>query len=1374
MSLTLAPELIGFLKSKSRKIRRGLTESETAILVQNGMPPSVIIGTHDSTHFQSKQTGKIPFTIGKVNEHGIVLPVKLSADLIHIVRKIFLPGGSPTENTSRALLGDDPSTSNAGILVLPIYSNTPELEKVSGIMNTIAGNLGLSVILVETEPITSDSYDTDIGNSAGSILAEAYRFASEILESRERKDLRPIVILPSKKTLMSPLTNEMVTSLRKAVIEGLPQQNWIKLDAMKLTHGRVLQELGLDGTRAKIIGASDPFLHSGVNTMIIRARVSGNLSYPVTPRTTQSAFVPKDTIVRVLESRGISPPDIQRFIRAMPRDPVCFSEAYYLSSLSKVFSNVRSLRQTHEISCEITRDLLEGITLCKRTIHERDIPVPPPPGTKIISASPKPGNHVWYGEEEHLVIWEDSKAGLILLLPLNSQFTLDRVLAPYSYVFVTYNKKLAHKVLIPGVGTSEYLSVCKLKRTSTKDKRGKTITKIDLDDHVCVMERSLLLENAKTPFWEGSRAMLSWNQRTKEWILKVQESSGDKEFKKVHTRSKWSESWCGEYKNGDDSYLVSERHGSMYDGAKVYLQEQEVREQSGENIVFSGKPELTGEHREYIAMRLGIIACLAKERKTRVLLHSLGAGGTDPQMSWVSHMLGRLSEDHGLRYICDDIGIQEMRKSYQTLPMMRFHSLTETPVFHTREENDFTRVVSNPESNMTQFITFMSDFSQLYNLGWKVWAKGGPPLYRPPNKASGIASVVHSAKEIIRRANVPMYSKITPESIAWSIKYGFHKLRACVFVSIRSNAISSFIPMVKLGYKNTYPRDDSFWFGEGVNERQYLAIKNKVLTEMKLHTERFSPRNTWFANNSLIGNMQSNSMNDGFILITYHMLQQTLKHHAIGDCDFILNSRDFPKLRYDGRDPDHAVHGVLPDQETPHMNGYEMPVIDGERRCIPFVGYNTHEHYADIPVIDPDTWVSAHGGYFGTREHGNEGPVVPNEWAITKEAWERRAPKAVFRGSATGYGSGSDDNQRLFLAELFPDGDPDVDYAITSGAVRDRKTDSRGMRYLVPETIATKVRGAIATTSAIIQKRKRLPVNTPQDEYDRTNTFTGQDMNRMVLYIDGNAGAYRYTSLMRAGFCILKVDSLVGYEMWMYPSLKEALPGSNTEEFLRLTNEEITALFKEGGDHIAIDREGRNLRKVIEWSRSSDTAIEITRTIALNAIQKYKRMCNTKTLMSLTALTMNAISQSQKWSVSHAPSKKDIAEPNVSRDIIRTLDRVKQSERERDAILKAIQEEEGDGMESAEMIQRFVRPEISTRASEREAETLNVSDQLEKIEEDLEPGSDDMDREREREGGEVYEPRVRMRKGGAHKAIGFLTSEIGSEFTGGADLAELI
>ena len=1365
MSLLLAPEITGFLKSNTRKIKRDLTGAKKGILIQNGMPPSVVIGTIEGDRFTSSTYGENRFVPGEINENGLVLPLSLMPNIIHIIRKIFLPGGTPAEELAKSLLGSDPSTANAGIIVLPIYSDTPELEKVSAIIENIAGSLGLSVILVETEPVGHEIGNLNAPmNSAGSIIAECYQFASEILNHRERKDLRPIVIVPSKKTLTSPLTKEMLSSLRKGIIEGLPQQNWIKLDAGKLSHDRVLQQMNVSGTRAKIIGASEPFLHSGVNTIVVRARVCGNISYPVIPQTTSTTMISKDHVSDVLSKVGISDKNIEKFYKAIPHTSVCYSNSYFLAGLSKIFDLVKRLKKSTEESCEIAKKLLEKARVCDRNITKYDYPIPPPVEARITNEKPSVGGVVWYQEDMYRVVWKDSKTGLILLIP-ESGYVLDRVLAPYSYVFVSKDKHSRNNVLVPGVGTSEYLSVCTILRTVTGDGK-KRQTKAEIN-HECIMERSIFLEDMNTPTWEGSKASLSWDTSKNEWILNM----NDSEYTKIHKGKRWNDGWCGEYKNGGKSVLVSENHGSIYDGAKLYLSEQEVRSLPGENIAFSGSPELSGEHREYVSMRMSIMVCFLTNKKSQFILHSLGEGGKDPQLVWVYHMLGLLKEDNGLRYIVDDIGIQEMRSAIQKLPMIRFSSLVETPVYPNKDLRDFKRSITNPESKMTQFITFPSDLSQVYSYVWKVWAKGGAPLYRPPNKASGIASVVKSAKYIIQKANIPMYNKITSDCVAWAIKYGFHKLRACAFVSIRSNAIHCFSPMVNLDYKNMYSRDDDFWFGEGVSEREYLSLKNRVLREMKMPPERFAPRGMWFANNSLIGNMRSESMNDTFTLISYHMLQETLKTNVVGDCDFILNVRDFPKLRNDGKDPDHGVNGVMPDGETPVIEGYDMPTIDDVKRTIPFLGFNTHKDYADIPVVDPDTWANAYGGFFGDRENGTNGPAKTNDWSIKPEVWEKRLPKAVFRGSATGYGSGSDDNQRLFFAEMFPEYDPQVDFAITSGAVRDRKTDSRGMRYIVTEEISKRIPEAKMTTRANIQKRKRLPVSTSQEEYERTRTLDGQDQNRMILYIDGNAGAYRYTSLMRSGFCILKVDSLIGYEMWMYKSLKEALPGSNTEAFLKYTNEDIDALFVGDGDYIAVDKEGKTLRKIIEWANTS-SGKEKTRLIAENSIRKYKNMCNIKTLTSLYALTLNVISTSQSWVIPHTLSKRDISEPYVAKDIIRTLEKVKKSEREIEAILMTMDEEEDDDT-SQEILQRFIRSRVNTSANDRIIDEKEpILERVEKVQDKLEGEMSEIKSGSE-EGVRIKPTRDARRK--YHSAIKFLTRGVESgSGSGEGDLRELI
>lgn len=1301
--MSIAPEIIGFIKSKVRTIKRELTEAKDGILLQNGMPPNVSYGQIIEGVFKNKFTPEegIPVNAGdiKSSTDGIVLPVTMLKDLLTIIRKSFLPGGSPIDGSVQTFLGEDSETSNAGVLVLPLLPDERELIKVTRIIESIPSRLGLSILLVEQEP-------GDL-QSVGSMLAEGYLFATKILEARSRTGLRPIVVLPSLKTLNSDVSKEMLKALYETVIEVIPQQYWVKMDAKNEAISRVLTAIGIPGSRSKIVGVSEPFIHSGAKTMIIRTRIAGDVSYPTDAlkiTKSSSPLIDPDHVHSVLSSHKISEPHIVKFVRSLPKHPPCYSDSHFLSVLGKIFSKVRQLKVRNVVACEIMAELMAGITICNRAITDKDIPQPPPEREKISGSEPSPGARVWYAEEEFITVFTDPDAQLALIIPRDG-FVVDRIIVPLSYLFVRGDKYSVSRTVIPGIKTSEYITISEYKKTS-KEERGKKTVNIELNDE-CVLERGIFLES-DAPHWGGVDGYsVKWDKTNSNWILTIKDES--------YTRKgKWSEGWLGEYtKPGDTSkYFVSERHGSMYDGAKRFIS-QNSYSLDGINLAFSGRPEYTNSFNEYICVRLGIISAINKQKGARLILHPIGDGGKDPQAAWLSHLLGILKSRNGLRFIIDDSGIEEFKQKIQKLPMVRFHSLTYTPVYET--EDEYVPSISNPDRKMSQFVTFVGDTEQLYNLGWKIWAKGGPPLVRPPNKASGIGTVKKIAKAILKRTQIPMYTSIRPEMVAWAVRYGFHKLRSCALVSIRNNSVQTFVPMVNLDFKNAYDRDDAFWFGEGVSQKQYLTLKNKVLREMKMKEEVFAPKSVWFANNSLIGNMRSNSINDIFTLISFHMIQETLRTNVVGDCDFILNVRDFPKLRLDGKDPDHAVHGVMADQDTPVMDGYSMP----EGKTIPFLGFNTHPNYADVPIVDPDTWASAIGGVFGTKKVSLG---VSQAWSVTKEKWDKRQPLAVFRGSATGYGSGSDDNQRLFLAEMFSTGDPDVDYAITSGAVRDRKTSARGMRYLITPKIAEKVSGVTPTTKAEVQKSKRLPVTTNHEEFEASGEFTGQDKYRMVLYVDGNAGAYRYTSLMRAGFCILKVDSLVGYDMWMYPSLEEALPGSNTEAFLRMSNEEISALFKKDGDHIRVDKEGKTIRKIIAWSRSSPEAVEMTRLIAENAIKKQKSMCSPKVLTTLTALTLNSISKNQEWTVSHAPSLKDIKEPSVARDIIRTLDRVQRAEKEREAIMSRMDAPEKKADE--EILQRFTRPSVAGNASHYVVEE-KYGARMGAVEERLDEGEDE-------------------------------------------------
>lgn len=557
--------------------------------------------------------------------------------------------------------------------------------------------------------------------------------------------------------------------------------------------------------------------------------------------------------------------------------------------------------------------------------------------------------------------------------------------------------------------------------------------------------------------------------------------------------------------------------------------------------------------------------------------------------------------------------------------------------------NGFLRTPTNPAyGDMNQFVTFAANEDQLRKMVVAPWHAGGAPTWKPVvPREPAVAMLKAIYRGMRQRADLPMYQELGAMDVIRGIQYGFHRLRVSLFVSIRKGAMVVFAPMVKADYSNYLPRTDEFWFGT-MTQSEYLGAKNRFLRSIGKQKERYEPRSRWFVNNSLVGNMISKSLtSDQTIPVVLEMLRETVIYEKLNDCDFLINTRDFPKLRRDGQDPDHAVHG-LPVTSSVDMPGFE------HAKHLPILGFNVHPLYADIPIPVPDDWKNAFGGYYGKDERGSPKATVPHPVPITEEQWALREPKAVFRGGATGVSSTSPMNQRLLLAEMveslrkneaerrkIPLEDvvlDDFDVEVVSAAIRDKKVSDSGMEYMVPSGSSV----GTVNTGAVIRTDERLPLRTelrPATSSDgktlrsgpgvAPDVYVAQDRNQMAIYVDGNAAAYRYSGLMAAGFVILHVASRVGYEMWFYPALTNALPGSDDAGSVL-----DDAKFNPAGDHILIDADMKNLQNVIHWVRDHPTqAIQI----AENSIKKYTKLFRKNVLRRVMADAINLASMGQTW-----------------------------------------------------------------------------------------------------------------------------------------------
>ena len=853
----------------------------------------------------------------------------------------------------------------------------------------LSKGLRLSLLLSEVEANSSEQISILTGIHSG------IQYATECLNRTDMGDFRKIIVTPTRKLaeiISSPSTDivvaDVIRSLQKAVVENEPQKYWIISDP-KTPVNSIISSSGfkINTTNFTVIAESKPIENKTETKtifrfMIIRSRIIKSISYPdPTIIGVGELIADPDEIRRFItdkeKERGkiFSTKAISNFIRNLPVDIGCTTDLYIKSMSSRLFMNTfrivttegggfyEALALYNEMIDSVTAKVC-GVKPLSPLVSDTDKYPSPTINSIEYYESIKPDMIVGYNGKVYFVVEVDKTVDLALLLPYQATTIIsEREIAPLSFLRVFTKKIVLPKVIVPGAGSTEYLSVCKV-----VEKDGKRTL-----EHITVLERCVFGE---PPSWRSGDKNTSLKYKEGKWMMvhnKVEHFRALSEVMDEEASTSWRDGWSGVYtlaeSGGGDTFLVSERFGNPVDAARMFINDLPSEMFSSESLLFSGKPEVSSKTlktqfstERYLALREAIIVKCAVPKLNLSVILPLGA--RDPQISNATFLQGTITP----KLLMDDIGITSLTNKWLTRPGIRFQSLTPTPYYATVEERDehmrHLTTITNPESEMKQFITFYSDEDQVAAYVLPIWASGGAPLYRSPKKVTGAEKFVAIAKSMLANAAIDMYKEISYEHVLWAIRYAFHRLRAGTFVSIRNNAIRVFAPLVKLAYTNPYDRSDEFWFGEDTTEKQYLARKNAVLRELGLKSESFIPREQWYANGSLVGNMRSLGMNDIFNLIVFHMLRETLAEHYVGDCDFILNVRDFPKLRKDGRDPDHAIYGKMATEETPPMRGYDMP--DG--KTIPFLGFNAHPAYADIPIVDPDTWSSTVGGYFGLKE----------------------------------------------------------------------------------------------------------------------------------------------------------------------------------------------------------------------------------------------------------------------------------------------------------------------------------------------------------------------------------------------------------------------
>lgn len=346
-----------------------------------------------------------------------------------------------------------------------------------------------------------------------------------------------------------------------------------------------------------------------------------------------------------------------------------------------------------------------------------------------------------------------------------------------------------------------------------------------------------------------------------------------------------------------------------------------------------------------------------------------------------------------------------------------------------------------------------------------------------------------SARDVVDAINFrldqPFHKCTTPVSVTNTMKYLFFHMKCGIYVMIRNGKVRVFCPFANRDYRNT-------WHGrlkiEGDGSlADYYGRKVGVCREENI-VEDISE---WWANGNIICNEITQNKKetkydiqvwgDQFLTPLRDMLAEACTQREIPDCEFFLNKRDYPQLKFNvERGIPVEPYGFIFDKDDRNPDD-DVDLAEEHRfkTYAPIVSFYAaaEDRFSDIPWPSSEDWEGACGlvfpQTFSYDKLDEEGyPSFNNPRDLFTEAnfrkfergWDDgRVETAFFRGTATGGGTTIENNQRLMVAHLShvwkddPEKggeEPFLNAAIVGWNLRDKKIADRPMTFLNPNDFA--------------------------------------------------------------------------------------------------------------------------------------------------------------------------------------------------------------------------------------------------------------------------------------------------------------------------------
>lgn len=430
-------------------------------------------------------------------------------------------------------------------------------------------------------------------------------------------------------------------------------------------------------------------------------------------------------------------------------------------------------------------------------------------------------------------------------------------------------------------------------------------------------------------------------------------------------------------------------------------------------------------------------------------------------------------------------------------------------------------------------------------------------------------------KEIDFKLSSATYELVSSKTVINTFNYLFQKISSGIYVQIKDNKLSNFIPFINTNFVNEW--SDIIEIPKKYkNLDQYYKEKQKEFGGKLI---KYLPnKDLWRASNCLIQTGHLALINDSYWAEIYQMIEETAKEHKLNDVEFFLNLKSFPLLKNNFTEPFNDIFGN------------DVPLKSHDYASFhPILSISTNDNFGDLSYPSAEDWRLVTKEYFRNDCHNNflmgknkqkiHGFGFDMTQGITtldsnkdNYDWDDKIEKGYFFGDTSGCGIDSKNNSRLKLLEISKKED-NLEYLeviLTRFSKRDKKNKDQPMDFQKPSHYDIE-----------ITKREK----SSHGQYKYLISIPGYGIDSLLPY---------YLSL---GGLVLRVESK--HKVW------------------------YDYLLKPYKHYIPIKSDLSDLISVIKWAKKHP---ESASKIAKNGNIVYKKFFTRKTIMEYWAYLLNSIS----------------------------------------------------------------------------------------------------------------------------------------------------